>query len=62
MTLEEESKVRVGLIEKVRHKLARILRGDDYDWGEYHKHYATEFDGASSNYAVKIDEFEIVQG
>jgi hypothetical protein len=62
MTGMKEPKIRVGLVEKIRHKIARILRGDDYDWGEYHNHYATEFAGASPNYSVEIGEFEITNG
>ena len=62
MTGVKEMKIPVGLVEKIRHKIARILRSDDYDWGEYHKHYATEFAGASSNYSVEIGEFEIRDG
>jgi hypothetical protein len=62
MTGMKEPKIPVGIFEKIRHKIARLRRGDDYDWGEYHKHYAKEWAGASSNYAVEIGEFEIHDG
>jgi SAM-dependent methyltransferase len=57
-----EPKIPVSTVEKIRHRLSRLLRGDDYDWGAYHNHYSKEFDGASSNYAVEIGDFEIVDG
>jgi hypothetical protein len=62
MSKASEPKIPVSLVEKIRHKLARLLRGDDYAWSQYHKHYAKEFAAASSNYAVGLGEFEVVDG